>query len=251
MSDRILEIISVFNKVVQQARTVPVEELDVKNLRRQAAREEADSRGIRIQTVEDKYGRQLQPQIAKVADFDAAIEGWLLHGSLSLHDTLLAHAVDKADRELIAAAFSTPPRSVPADEELDNEFGENVFDDHGVEEGRKRLREHWARERNRKVVAQAKKLWAARERGLCCDVCGFDFELIYGEHGADYIEAHHVDPLHHSDGVRTTRVEDLAPLCSNCHRMIHKTKPMPEIGDMKAAVRARLAEKEIAWPWRA
>ncbi|MBQ7215008.1 MAG: HNH endonuclease [Synergistaceae bacterium] len=52
---------------------------------------------------------------------------------------------------------------------------------------------------------------------LQCEVCGFDFEAVYGELGAGYIEVHHKNPI--SDGERITDLnEDLVMLCSNCHR---------------------------------
>ncbi|MBQ4468994.1 MAG: HNH endonuclease [Synergistaceae bacterium] len=56
---------------------------------------------------------------------------------------------------------------------------------------------------------------------LKCEVCGFDFEKAYGKLGAGYIEVHHKRPV--SEGVRMTDLDnDLAMLCSNCHRMIHR-----------------------------
>ncbi|MEV5276114.1 HNH endonuclease [Streptomyces sp. NPDC051994] len=85
-----------------------------------------------------------------------------------------------------------------------------------------RLLTRWAiyRERDpklrRRKIAQARKL----SQPLQCTVCAFHFERAYGELGKDYIEVHHVLPLHIS-GPRETRLEDLAFLCSNCHRMCH------------------------------
>ena len=61
--------------------------------------------------------------------------------------------------------------------------------------------------------------------GLDCYVCGFNFEAVYGERGADFIEVHHVKPL--SSLEEATEVNpntDLVPLCANCHRMIHRRK---------------------------
>ena len=58
---------------------------------------------------------------------------------------------------------------------------------------------------------------------VACEVCGFDFEDVYGERGRDYIEVHHVVPLHVS-GATTTKLSDLALVCANCHRMIHRGK---------------------------
>lgn len=70
------------------------------------------------------------------------------------------------------------------------------------------------------------KLASVRVAGhpIACEACKFDFGEFYGEHGSGYIEVHHVIPLH-ATGVTTTRLEDLALLCSNCHRMIHRRQP--------------------------
>ena len=58
---------------------------------------------------------------------------------------------------------------------------------------------------------------------LKCEVCDFDFENVYGKLGKGFVEVHHKKPV--SEGVRTTNLDnDLAMLCSNCHRMIHRGK---------------------------
>jgi len=99
----------------------------------------------------------------------------------------------------------------------------------GFQEGRRHLLRHWSRERSRELVAKAKKVWSVRVGGLRCRACGFDFEAVYGEHGVGFIEAHHAEPLHEGTGVRTTTVDNLEPLCANCHRIIHKIDPMPSV----------------------
>jgi 5-methylcytosine-specific restriction enzyme A len=61
--------------------------------------------------------------------------------------------------------------------------------------------------------------------GKTCVVCGFNFEAVYGERGRDFIEVHHVKPLSTiGEEVVIDPKEDLVPLCSNCHRMIHRRK---------------------------
>ncbi len=83
---------------------------------------------------------------------------------------------------------------------------------------------HQRRERDPKL--RAKKIARVLRDGgtLGCEVCGFDYGRTYGSRGQGYIEVHHVRPLHDS-GPTTTRLRDLALLCSNCHRMIHRTRP--------------------------
>lgn len=91
-------------------------------------------------------------------------------------------------------------------------------------EGRLLVRRALARERDPKF--RALKIRQARRRGqpLQCEVCGFDFARAYGGLGEGYIEVHHVTPLYFS-GTRETKLDDLACLCANCHRMCHRSRP--------------------------
>ena len=62
--------------------------------------------------------------------------------------------------------------------------------------------------------------------GYKCQVCSFDFELIYGKWGKEYAEVHHIKPLSGLKGEKqeTNPKTDLAVLCANCHRMVHRKK---------------------------
>ena len=61
--------------------------------------------------------------------------------------------------------------------------------------------------------------------GLDCKVCGFNFEEKYGEIGHEFIEVHHKRPLYlNATEIYIDLKKDLVPLCSNCHRMIHRDK---------------------------
>lgn len=62
--------------------------------------------------------------------------------------------------------------------------------------------------------------------GTSCAACGFNFEDKYGEAGKDFIHVHHLKPLANiKEGYVVDPVEDLRPVCPNCHAMIHKGKP--------------------------
>ena len=57
--------------------------------------------------------------------------------------------------------------------------------------------------------------------GYVCQVCGTNFEKTYGDLGKAFIEVHHLYPV--AQGERQVNpIEDLIPLCSNCHSMIHR-----------------------------
>ncbi|MFW7401930.1 HNH endonuclease [Vagococcus fluvialis] len=61
--------------------------------------------------------------------------------------------------------------------------------------------------------------------GLNCACCEFNFGKIYGEIGKDFIEVHHIKPISSfTDEETVNPITDLVPLCSNCHRMIHRRK---------------------------
>lgn len=76
-------------------------------------------------------------------------------------------------------------------------------------------------ERNRTAARQAKKLHGTR-----CQACALDFVERYGVLGKGFIEAHHLRPiatLEEGVPVKYDVASDFAVLCSNCHRMIHRT----------------------------
>ncbi|WP_219602022.1 HNH endonuclease [Nonomuraea indica] len=112
-------------------------------------------------------------------------------------------------------------------------------DDEGVSapEGRLLLRQHVARERDSKLRTAKIKSVLGRAGTLACEVCSFDFERAYGPRGAGYIECHHVIPLHVS-GPTTTSLDDLVLICSNCHRMIHRSAPWPTPAELRGLVLA-------------
>lgn len=86
-------------------------------------------------------------------------------------------------------------------------------------------------------------LAAKKRHGNTCMVCGFDFARAYGALGEGYIEAHHLDPLSEHDpsewrkGIRTN-VNDVAVVCANCHRMIHRRRPALSIDELRDRIKA-------------
>ncbi|WP_050550074.1 HNH endonuclease [Vibrio sp. OY15] len=114
-------------------------------------------------------------------------------------------------------------------------------------EGAPVYRRHVIRERDPEVVREKKQQVKRATGRLVCEVCEFDFEVIYGERGADYIECHHKNPLSESNGQKT-KLKDLALLCSNCHRMVHRSKPWIKVEKLKEIIneRTRTATKETS-----
>jgi len=102
-------------------------------------------------------------------------------------------------------------------------------DGDGVSEGAILIAVHRRRERRSSGAKKAAVL-AATGR-LECEGCGFDFVNCYGEIGRGFAECHHTKPL--TDGVRLTRLDDLAIVCANCHRMIHRRSPQLSLHELR------------------
>ncbi|MGE8450408.1 MAG: HNH endonuclease [Pseudomonadales bacterium] len=109
----------------------------------------------------------------------------------------------------------------------------------GFPEGKFKEKLHLSRERNQTLVRQAKAQAMARVGSLKCVCCSFDFLENYGEVGRGFIEAHHTKPISElHEGGEETKIEDLALVCSNCHRMLHRKRPwlkMDELSGLLAA----------------
>jgi 5-methylcytosine-specific restriction protein A len=70
--------------------------------------------------------------------------------------------------------------------------------------------------------------------GYKCVICDFDFEKIYGDIGKNFIHVHHIKPLSEIDEkYKINPIEDLRPVCPNCHAMLHKRKPAYSIEEIK------------------
>ncbi|QNF31064.1 HNH endonuclease [Metabacillus sp. KUDC1714] len=102
-------------------------------------------------------------------------------------------------------------------EDIDSELAEeDQYDKEGA------VKEYFGKRYERSIENRRK---AIELHGFSCVVCDFNFEETYGERGKDFIEVHHVKPLSTIKGeVEVNPVTDLVPVCSNCHRMIHRKK---------------------------
>ena len=73
-----------------------------------------------------------------------------------------------------------------------------------------------------------------KAHGYKCQVCGFDFEKEYGMIGKNFIEVHHIIPVSTmGESYKIDPINDLVPLCSNCHSMIHRRKPPFSVEELK------------------
>jgi 5-methylcytosine-specific restriction protein A len=126
----------------------------------------------------------------------------------------------------IVAALNESDAPAYADDEDDD------GDDEG-QEGRLLKRQHVSRERNRKLVAKKKRSVLKKLGRLECEVCGFNFGVRYGERGDGFIECHHTKPVASLGNGGKTHIDDLALVCANCHRVIHRGKPWLTIEEVR------------------
>lgn len=97
---------------------------------------------------------------------------------------------------------------------------------------------------SRAVVARRERnprnrLLCLRIHGAVCKVCGTDPSAVYGPAGG-IIEVHHLEPVSMLIEPRPYNPEtDLAPLCPNCHRAVHTSRPWPLSLDQLAQMMLR------------
>jgi 5-methylcytosine-specific restriction enzyme A len=62
--------------------------------------------------------------------------------------------------------------------------------------------------------------------GARCVVCGFDFGRVYGSEAEGLIQVHHLRPLAEIRGeYEVDPINDLRPVCPNCHLVMHRRSP--------------------------
>jgi 5-methylcytosine-specific restriction protein A len=96
-------------------------------------------------------------------------------------------------------------------------------------EGRVKERISKIHERNYKARIQC-----IRHHSYTCKVCKLNFYDKYGEAGKDFIHVHHKILVSSRDEAYSINpIEDLVPVCPNCHAIIHKRNPPYEVDEVK------------------
>ncbi len=103
-------------------------------------------------------------------------------------------------------------------------------------EGKQQTKEHRYRERDKRIIKLKKEKAFKENTELICEGCAFDFSKVYGARGEGFIECHHIRAVSDISNDEPTKLEDLALLCSNCHRIIHRTKPWLTIEQLKQII---------------
>lgn len=130
--------------------------------------------------------------------------------------------------------FNLQAIDIPSEDTEEIEMVKEEFTEEEFIEGEEKTRIQTYYERNPNLRAEALKYHGTR-----CIACGFDFFEKYGEHGEGFIEIHHLYPLSsYEREVVVNPKTDLVPLCSNCHRMVHRKKLL-SIEELKDIINSR------------
>jgi 5-methylcytosine-specific restriction enzyme A len=112
-------------------------------------------------------------------------------------------------------------------------LAEEVPNDEGLIEGATKTVVINAYERN--PVARKRCL---EYYGYNCAVCDFNFENVYGKLGENFIHVHHLIPLHEIQGeYEVNPIDDLRPVCPNCHSILHRRKPAFYIEELREIIK--------------
>jgi len=109
-------------------------------------------------------------------------------------------------------------------------YPDQIPEDESYVEGAKRTVQVNSYERSTQARRKCLEHW-----GLSCSVCGMKFEEKYGEIGKGFIHVHHIRELSKiKKEYNVDPIEDMRPVCPNCHAMLHKMNPALEIEELKA-----------------
>lgn len=72
-----------------------------------------------------------------------------------------------------------------------------------------------------------------RDGAIQCQACKLVFENRYGDLGINFIHVHHTIPLHEiGENYVVDPINELVPICPNCHAMLHRGKELLKITDL-------------------
>jgi len=174
--------------------------------------------------------------------------GLKLSNFLSIDDTYPGKGMQrgaKLDKEVFDEFFGKPDelrvlasriKNLAENEEVASKMPEVEDEDFSAKEGKLLFKYHRYRERDSKLAKRKKDRVLNIKGKLECEVCEFDFASEYGDLGNGFIECHHRVPLSELDQERETRLDDLALVCANCHRMLHRNTAL-SIEELKSLIR--------------
>mgnify|MGYP000975241009 CR=1 FL=1 len=169
---------------------------------------------------EEKDGKETTPIINKITknklQFDSEIEDIYVDYCKTLDIEIYHNKRKYWYLDLTGSSFDT----------IANNYSK------GYLEGRTFEGKHKRRERNRKLVDDAKRRFRDEHEGqIFCEICRFNFMTNYG---VDYIEVHHLKAISNMKEDEATCLDDVCLVCPNCHRVIHSKYPHLTLEQVRA-----------------
>lgn len=129
--------------------------------------------------------------------------------------------ISKLDYEKAPKHYGSPIIRYWANTQNSQIFPEEPIDPEIYFEGALKIVKVNKYERDPKAREACINHWKAK-----CNVCEFDFGNAYGDLGRDFIHVHHITPISSIGREYVVNpIEDLRPVCPNCHAMLHRTNP--------------------------
>jgi len=190
---------------------------------------------------DDATFRSIASVKRKLANFralDPNISGGLEHGSEGDAEVWAEFASDHGRLRGVADAIRATLASPATIAEIAN-VGDEADDFVEAEEGALLTRLHRTRERSPKIVLAKKKKVLKTLGRLPCEICTFDFAEFYGDLGIEFIECHHTIPVSQLTPGSKTGLDDLALVCANCHRMLHRRTHWLTLEELRQRIKER------------
>lgn len=193
--------------------------------------------GVRLGRIENEKFRNPNGVYMKLCNFlrfDPTYTGsGLKAGNKMEEEVWNRYAADRKQLTVVAEGIKAGVLSKseplpPAEQEEESTFAEGTV----------LYRMHRTRERKPEAIRKAKQRAKKLKGKLTCEVCDFDFAEVWGE---EYIECHHTKPVSQLRPGQETRIEDLALLCANCHRMAHKREAWLNPVELRKALLSKVS----------
>lgn len=73
--------------------------------------------------------------------------------------------------------------------------------------------------------------------GYDCKACGMNMKKRYLDLHSEFVHVHHINPVSESGIVRFDPINDLIPLCPNCHQVAHLKNPPYTVSEIREMIK--------------
>lgn len=176
--------------------------------------EEKRLKGMTVKRVNVDFDIILNPDMEAILNIEELNKGVLANQHWSTQSSGI-RIKDEVVKELETKWMNLNQYRVINKKEVSNEF--EIVNGEKIVEGAKRKITVNAYERNREARRKCIEYYGSK-----CVICGFDSGEFYGDEFKDKIHVHHIKPLSEiKDEYIVDAINDLIPVCPNCHMILH------------------------------